>query len=458
MTTFTQTDIDRLLSRIVNSLPGGTFELETFVGLIGIELTDRVQTASVSCGPRSRLLINPDFVDEYCRTDEHLFLLVMHELWHVLLAHTRLYPRPTKAHNIAFDAIINAGLSRRFPGREYRGFFERLYPADEFPARLLRPPVGWPTHAEYRGPGPKGTTEVLRQLYERRTEDTAHWADVLALLQDAEAEGLLLLGNHDADDTDYGSVADGDPTGRALRDMVGSWPTGPLTAEHPGRGGKRGTWEVDRPDPRRIAREFEAALRRACRPHADGERQEQSSSAPLPVTSVLPSRHDRRRLARHRLGIESLLHDSRLESPSRRLDRPASARVYLDVSGSMTEFLPEFLGPLTAYVSRRLATVWQFSEVVEPLSLDELRSGNLISTLGTDIDCALADALADPTTTSIVIATDGYVLEPDASLVQRLRDRKIAVEVVLPADVPDGPLAEVGTITHLSPRHPGGRS
>ena len=64
---------------------------------------------------------------------------VRRRLWHVLLAHTRLYPRPTTAHNIAFDAIINAGLSRRFPGREYRGFFERLYPADEFPARLLRP-------------------------------------------------------------------------------------------------------------------------------------------------------------------------------------------------------------------------------------------------------------------------------------------------------------------------------
>ena len=46
MTTFTQTDADRILSRIVNSLPGGTFELETFVGLVGIELTDRVPTAS----------------------------------------------------------------------------------------------------------------------------------------------------------------------------------------------------------------------------------------------------------------------------------------------------------------------------------------------------------------------------------------------------------------------------
>jgi hypothetical protein len=104
--------------------------------------------------------------------------------------------------------------------------------------------------------------------------------------------------------------------------------------------------------------------------------------APLPITSVLPSRHDRRRLARRRLGLESLLHDNRLDTPSRRLDRPATARVYLDVSGSMTEYVQDFLGPLTAYVSRRLATLWQFSTIVEPLPLDQLRSGRLITTGG----------------------------------------------------------------------------
>jgi hypothetical protein len=456
MTTLTQTDADRVLSRIVNSLPGGTFELETFVGLVGIELTDKVPTAAVSCGPRSRLLINPDFVDEYCRTDEHLFLLVMHELWHVLLAHTRLYPRPTPAHNIAFDAIINAGLCRRFPGREYRGFFERLYPADEFPARLLRPPVGWRQRAEFDGPGPKGTTEVLTQLYQCSSDQTAHWADVLALLRDAEGEELVLLGNHDADDTDYGSVADGDQAGRALKEMVGNWPVGPLTAERPGQGGTPGSWLVERPDPRRVSKEFEAVLRRACRPHQDGERQERRSEAPLPVTSVLPSRHDRRRLARHRLGIESLLHDSRLDAPSRCPDRPATARVYLDVSGSMTEYVQDFLGPLTAYVSRRLASLWQFSTVVKPLPLGELRHGRLITTGGTDIVIVLVHALEDPATTSIVVVTDGYVQELPPWLVQRLRDRNVAVEVVLPSGVPDGPLAGIGTVTRLSPRQLGG--
>ena len=66
----------------------------------------------------------------------------MHELWHVLLGHTTLYARPTAAHNIAFDAIINAGLARQHPEAAYRGFFESLNPVDSFPGLLLRPPAG----------------------------------------------------------------------------------------------------------------------------------------------------------------------------------------------------------------------------------------------------------------------------------------------------------------------------
>ena len=97
-------------------------------------MSREIPTAAVTCEGRPRLLVNPDFVAERCARDEHLFLLVMHELWHVILAHTRLYPRATRAENIAFDAVINAGLWRQFPGVEYRGFFEALNPADSFPA------------------------------------------------------------------------------------------------------------------------------------------------------------------------------------------------------------------------------------------------------------------------------------------------------------------------------------
>ena len=44
------------------------------------------------------------FIDKYCKTDEHLFMLVMHELYHKILGHTTLFGKTTIIENIVFDA------------------------------------------------------------------------------------------------------------------------------------------------------------------------------------------------------------------------------------------------------------------------------------------------------------------------------------------------------------------
>ena len=130
--------------RIARCLPGASFELEALVRLVGIEETSTVSTAAVSCGQRTRLLVNPAFVAEHCVRDEHLFLLVMHEMWHVLLGHTTLFPAVTPTHNFIFDAVINGLLCRMFPAREHTALFTEFYDARNFPMCLLRPPPGWP--------------------------------------------------------------------------------------------------------------------------------------------------------------------------------------------------------------------------------------------------------------------------------------------------------------------------
>ncbi len=90
----------------------------------------------------------------------------MHELWHVLLAHTRLYARPTPAHNVAFDAIINAGLARQHPAPEYLEFFERLNPPDVFPgAAPAACRSDGPTSRSTRRSAPAGRRDILQALY-----------------------------------------------------------------------------------------------------------------------------------------------------------------------------------------------------------------------------------------------------------------------------------------------------
>src|SRR5205814_2059546 len=102
-----------------------------------------VETAAVECRSNPRMLVNPEFVEKFAATPEKLLMLVMHELHHVLLGHTRLFPCVTAVDNLVFDAVINALLCRMFPGPEHTGFFTDFYSQDAFPACLLRPAAGW---------------------------------------------------------------------------------------------------------------------------------------------------------------------------------------------------------------------------------------------------------------------------------------------------------------------------
>jgi predicted metal-dependent peptidase len=134
------TDSQDLTRRVLDAVPAGSYAMQALLSLARIEVSTDVPTAAVSCERRPALLINPGFVAEHCRTDEHLFMLVMHELYHVLLGHTRLYRVMTPAHNLAFDAVINAMLFARFPAVPYTSFFTALYAEESTALRLLAPP------------------------------------------------------------------------------------------------------------------------------------------------------------------------------------------------------------------------------------------------------------------------------------------------------------------------------
>ena len=84
-----------LRERIFNVLPAASYQMEKLFGLLDIEYSDETETACVECRVTPRLLLNRQFVEEHCREDGDLFLLILHELHHVILGHTRLFPRVT---------------------------------------------------------------------------------------------------------------------------------------------------------------------------------------------------------------------------------------------------------------------------------------------------------------------------------------------------------------------------
>jgi len=423
-----------IAERIAACLPGASFELESLVRLVGVVETTEVPSAAVTVSERARLLVNPGFVETHCRRDEHLFLLVMHEMWHVLLGHTTLYPRTTRAHNIAFDALINAGLARQHPQPAYRGFFEAINPPDRFPALLLRPPVGWPKVPHYEVPGPPGTGRILRRLYPRNNEPSQAeplFEEIMRLLSEIDPKGNDgFLGDHSADPAD----PMGDPLfSEVVREVVGKWGPPPKILRGRNSGGSAFTsWF----EPRHASETSKAALakllRKACLPDPVGSRRIHRRHVRVPsATLPVPSAADRTAPARKALGQTPVLFTQPATVLQRVPDVCESALIYLDVSGSMAEMLPHLLAVLIQPARQRLIHVRQFSTEVYPLSLQDLQRGELTTTEGTDIRCVAEDLLASPFKRAVIL-TDGYVGQPPQPLISRLREREVRVWAGVP--------------------------
>ena len=132
-----------LADRILDTFPSGSYALSALLRLMDIVESDRVPTAAVECRVQPLLMVNPVFVEQHAETPEKLLMLVMHELHHILLGHTKLFPTVTQVQNFVFDCVINALISRMFPQPEHTAFLTDYYSSKRFPECLLRPPAGW---------------------------------------------------------------------------------------------------------------------------------------------------------------------------------------------------------------------------------------------------------------------------------------------------------------------------
>lgn len=423
-----------LAERVARCLPAGTYELETLIRLCGIETSTGIPTAAVTCGPQPRLLVNPDFVDARCRRDEHLFLLVMHELWHVILGHTALYPKATTAENIAFDAVINSALARMHPEPEFRGFFEGLNPADAVPGAFLRPPPGWPVNARVPRSVRGRRRRLVEQLYDR-DRPAPTYAEILDALSEMPTEGVSLLGSHGDSEPGSPGPMDDPVFGDVVRRIVAAWPPPPVPLGGRDLEGVLSPWQaaVGVSPPRGAVSAFESVLRRVLGPPTAPAAPRRERLAVETGAGVLPNPRDRIAPARRRLGAPALWSQPH-EVPVRTPRPQWTAGVYLDTSGSMFDLLEPLLGLLAPYVRRGRARLWQFSTEVAPLSPADMMSGRLSTTGGTDIDCVLEHVVAHPRTRRVLVVTDGYTGEGRADLAARLAGSGQQIHVVLPGE------------------------
>jgi hypothetical protein len=360
----------------------------------------------------------------------------MHELHHVLLGHTTLFPRLTPEHNFVFDAVINGLVCRMFPDVAFTSFFTDYYREDQFPHCLLRPPSGWPDAGFPTCPGLALLEPTLRQRAQEihealYTEAGASYHEVHELLPHllvkAGASGLgevPLLGGHDPGDRQHTDLQRGSPLLFDLvRELVEQWPQPPDPIRGRSLADLLNESTVSAPrlrPPRAVLR----ALIRKVAGVQGASRLPQISVACTRVQGPVPV-WSRRSSVLHAMGVPNLLHPADVLWKKRR-QSGALVHCYLDVSGSMGGVL----GPLYAaaqdceeFLHPRIHL---FSTKVVDITRAELRSGRCSSTGGTSIE-AVAEHMSAHDIKRVLIVTDGWVGSPKGKHRRTLANAQVAV-------------------------------
>lgn len=449
------TDEDKIIARILDVIPPRPFELMTFLSLFRVRFSDKVETACVTCGKSPELLLNRDFIDEHCKTDEHLFMLVMHELYHVILGHTRLFPRSTEVRNIVFDAVINALLCSLFPRPEFTSFFTDYYPSRKMPFALLRPKgEGTPTEA-------RNALDLLYDSYGAGTYHDVYEALLasgcvkeieLYIADDNGGEHFpkgkpILLGSHGVEDEEMSAEMKD-----LIHKIISKWPSPdrPLKGSDLGSSKRERNFDAEADPGLVLMRGIRQLMHHAAMPGPNEVRCRTMREQQCETATFLPNWRDRSHAAREASLGDALIYRTvtQVRRASNRDNRRAF--VYFDVSGSVADDVPSVSKALMPYCRRGQCTIHVFSTVVHRASARDLAKRKFVSTGGTDIDCVLRHVLDLPARKrprSVVVITDGYTGCPDATLAAGFRDAGMRLFVgLVKADSPYNPESNLSSI------------
>jgi len=460
---------DAVVSEVLELAGVRTFGLDALLHVSSIAWSTDVATACVECRTHPRLLFNPHFVAEHCTTPHRLAFVLLHELSHISMGHTGLYPRISPAQNIAFDAVINASIlhglrRRRIAPQSWSALPESLYRDGEQPEFILRPPPGWPDAPVWSASAAcdPALRSIHQRLYSDGTLETLTYGEIVRAVSaqvldptDIAALEDRLLGAHGFSQTERRAVTGGRDA--QVRDMLG-----PVLAALPidedqdySRGGALESKSFTAESEARIVAELRALIQRALIAQRSSQR---GMSGTAGISTVDPSRDRRaavRRFAARALGApQPLLF--RTEAPRDTADRRYECSIYLDVSGSMGSWSARLLAALRPLRRQLSAELHAFSTVVESLSREDFLDGRIRSTGGTDIGIVLKHLTARSRrckNRSALLLTDAQFATPSPAVLQAFKATGAALHVgVIGAGTERPELPWAASVTVLAAR------
>jgi len=461
-----------LKEQIYDCLPAGRYALSGLLRLLDVVETKAVASAAVECVKTPRLLINPEFVAEHANTPEKLMMLVLHEVHHVLLGHTKRIPCESRADNFVFDCVINAMICRMFPSPEYTALFREYYREDLFPVCLLRPPEKWNpafpivdlprgltdekyaaaravyislyssegvSYNEIRhilpkalkissGVSSKKSGMAVKDVGEghqegQKGEEDQPPGQQITSSKPVELSEISLLGDHEQTSKSNSSASE-TAFAKAIGSIVSEWPCPP----DPIKGHSlTGMLQASRLLVQKNSNSRQV-LRSLIRRIADEKVLGRSSFKNIQSTTFIETPVpvlNRRSIVSSALGFTPLLYQQPLEMNKR---TPVGERVhiYVDVSGSVDNIKGAIFGAVLDCERWVCPEIHLFSTEVHDVTPVQLRQGKCKSTGGTDIECVVRHMEAKKVRRALLL-TDGYVGEPKANAKVYLRQVQLAV-------------------------------
>lgn len=374
------------------------FGRESFVAAFikTVSADENCSTASIDANGVMRY--NPAFVGQHVTGPADLFTVVTHELMHPMFSH--FVYQGGQLENLGADMVINAAISQVFAQRSGKGgLFRRFYKPIGLEG-LLRP--GSVMHQSRYA-------RLYSSFYESTTSASLSTGEVIQTLKvltpSVEIPTIMLMGSHGQGQTKRGTGPDGaapafpaDALSRIAEDLK-------RIAERPGvytagYGEALYTFLLE-------VLKTHMSLKRALldrfttRQKVDRFRrtltQPRISVSPIPLQ---PSKRDFMLLAAGMPPLHYHNHAQRVTTETRGL------AIYLDVSGSVNQHLPEIIGLLRS-LRTELKTIFLFSNKVVEVPFRTLLAGHIETTYGTDFNCIAEHILANRYDKAVIL-TDGY--------------------------------------------------
>jgi hypothetical protein len=410
----------RITLETVRSILRESLGRESFVASFvkSVEETETCLTASISS--EGLLRYNAAFATKYVACDEDLFCLVMHEIMHPMFGHF-IY-KSGHLEGVAADMVINASISLLFQEASSCGsLFRKIYQPHGMEG-LLRP-ISRMHDSRYG----RLYDVFYGDLHKEDQLTTGEVIQTLKVLTPSfDAKAILLIGSHAPTEAGDGKEASG-LSGLPAEDLCRIAENLKQAAHYPnsriaGQGENLYELFVE-------AIKTHLSIRKvllqkfATKRKVDRFKQSVHRSAigvsPIPLH---PSKRDFVLLA---AGIPPFHYHNHVQ---RVATRKHGVAVYLDVSGSVNEYLPEIVGILSS-LKAELTSIFLFSNKVVEIPFKALLDGQVQTTYGTDFDC-IAQSITERDLDKAVIITDGYAgLRVDSS--ERLKERHVSTLTVL---------------------------